>query len=105
MRLAYFLPENVFSLSFFYLLKNGSKWKDSEFFCKHAYSSAPSNSNRHLRLSFVCFADVAAEKTQKAVLEGVEGFDTGKLKHTTTQEKNPLPDKSGNYFLFAVLEP
>lgn len=49
-------------------------------------------------MSFVFFADVATEKTQKAVLEGVEGFDTGKLKHTKTEEKNPLPDKSGNYF-------
>ncbi|CAB0012821.1 unnamed protein product [Nesidiocoris tenuis] len=37
--------------------------------------------------------DVAAEKTQKALLEGVELFDTGKLKHTETQLKNPLPDK------------
>ncbi|VVC24196.1 Hypothetical protein CINCED_3A005418 [Cinara cedri] len=43
-------------------------------------------------------ADVAAEKTQKAItealIEGVGGFDTGKLKHTETQEKNPLPDKT-----------
>lgn len=46
-------------------------------------------------------ADVAAEKTQKAItealIEGVGGFDTGKLKHTETQEKNPLPDKTGEY--------
>jgi hypothetical protein len=27
----------------------------------------------------------------------VEAFDTGKLKHTETQEKNPLPDKDGTY--------
>uniref|UniRef100_A0A1B6KZA1 Thymosin beta n=1 Tax=Graphocephala atropunctata TaxID=36148 RepID=A0A1B6KZA1_9HEMI len=37
--------------------------------------------------------DVAAEKTQKALIDDVEGFDTGKLKHAKTQEKNPLPDK------------
>jgi len=45
------------------------------------------------------FVDVAAEKTQNAItsalIEGVGGFDTGKLKHTETQEKNPLPDVSG----------
>lgn len=41
--------------------------------------------------------DVAAEKTQKALIEDVEGFDTGKLKHTKTEEKNPLPDKDGNF--------
>uniref|UniRef100_A0A2S2Q064 Thymosin beta n=1 Tax=Sipha flava TaxID=143950 RepID=A0A2S2Q064_9HEMI len=42
--------------------------------------------------------DVAAEKTQNAItealIEGVGGFDTGKLKHTETLEKNPLPDKT-----------
>lgn len=43
--------------------------------------------------------DVAAEKTQKALLEGVEAFDTGRLKHTETNEKNPLPDKTGKYNL------
>jgi hypothetical protein len=38
---------------------------------------------------------VKTEKSQKALLEGVEKFDQGKLKHTTTEEKNPLPDKTG----------
>lgn len=47
---------------------------------------------------FFIILDLKAEKTQKAVLDDLEGFDTGKLKHTTTQEKNPLPDKSGKYF-------
>jgi len=37
--------------------------------------------------------DVAAEKTQQAILKGVEGFDTNNLKHTETQEKVVLPDK------------
>jgi hypothetical protein len=41
--------------------------------------------------------DVATEKSQKALLQGVEAFDTGKLKHTETQEKNLLPDKDGGY--------
>lgn len=41
------------------------------------------------------FTDVAAEKSQKALIDDVEGFDTGKLKHAQTQEKNPLPDKFG----------
>lgn len=34
------------------------------------------------------------EKTQQFVA-GIEGFDNKKLKHTETQEKNPLPDKAG----------
>lgn len=40
-------------------------------------------------------SDVAAEKTEKALIDGIEQFDTTKLKHTETQEKNPLPDKEG----------
>lgn len=34
------------------------------------------------------------------MIEGVGGFDTGKLKHTETQEKNPLPDVSGKYIIY-----
>ena len=41
--------------------------------------------------------DVATEKTQLNLIQGIEGFDSKKLKHTETQEKNPLPDKDGNY--------
>lgn len=41
------------------------------------------------------FSDVAAEKTEKALIAGIEHFDASKLKHTETQEKNPLPDKEG----------
>jgi len=37
--------------------------------------------------------DVAAEKTQQALLQGVEGFDTNKLKPTDTQEKVVLPSQ------------
>lgn len=40
-------------------------------------------------------SDVAAEKTEKALIAGIEHFDASKLKHTETQEKNPLPDKEG----------
>lgn len=43
----------------------------------------------------LCFADLAAEKTEKALIAGIEHFDASKLKHTETQEKNPLPDKEG----------
>lgn len=42
--------------------------------------------------------DVAAEKTEKALIAGIEHFDQSKLKHTETQEKNPLPDKEGKHF-------
>lgn len=34
------------------------------------------------------------EKTQQ-LTKGIEGFDSTKLRHTETQEKNPLPDKNG----------
>lgn len=34
------------------------------------------------------------EKVQQLV-SGIEGFDSTKLRHTETQEKNPLPDKDG----------
>lgn len=43
----------------------------------------------------IIFLDLAAEKTQKALIDGVETFDTKKLKPTTTAEKNPLPDENG----------
>lgn len=56
----------------------------------------------HMNLNFECiwhlhlwFADVAAEKTQKSLFDGIEKFDATRLKHTETQEKNPLPDKDG----------
>lgn len=41
--------------------------------------------------------DVAAEKSQKSLFDGIEKFDATQLKHTETQEKNPLPDKDGMY--------
>lgn len=40
-------------------------------------------------------SDVATEKTQKSLCDGIEKFDATRLKHTETQEKNPLPDKDG----------
>jgi hypothetical protein len=36
------------------------------------------------------------EKTQNLV-SGIEGFDSTKLRHTETNEKNPLPDKDGKF--------
>nr|XP_036676343.1 thymosin beta isoform X1 [Drosophila suzukii] len=38
-------------------------------------------------------ADVAAEKTQQSIFEGITAFNQNNLKHTETHEKNPLPDK------------
>lgn len=34
------------------------------------------------------------EKTQ-SIVSGIEGFDSTKLRHTETNEKNPLPDQDG----------
>lgn len=39
---------------------------------------------------------MVAEKTQKTLIDGIVAFDATSLKHTETQEKNPLPDKDGN---------
>eukprot|EP00099_Drosophila_melanogaster_P026403 NP_726909.1 ciboulot, isoform C [Drosophila melanogaster] len=39
--------------------------------------------------------DVAAEKTQQSIFEGITAFNQNNLKHTETNEKNPLPDKEG----------
>lgn len=36
-------------------------------------------------------AVIAQEKT----IQNIEDFDKSKLRHTETQEKNPLPDKTG----------
>lgn len=43
------------------------------------------------------FSDVATEKTQKSLFDGIEKFDASRLKHTETQEKNQLPDKDGMF--------
>lgn len=39
--------------------------------------------------------DVAAEKTHNALISGVEHFDKSTMKHTETEEKNPLPPIEG----------
>lgn len=47
-------------------------------------------------LARICFASVvAAEKQHQNLLEGVEHFDKTQMKHTTTEEKNPLPPIEG----------
>lgn len=45
--------------------------------------------------SWNLFPDVANEKLERNLITGIEEFDTSKLKHAQTQEKNPLPDKVG----------
>lgn len=40
---------------------------------------------------------MATEKSQKNLFNTIEGFDSTKLKHAETQEKNPLPDKDGEF--------
>lgn len=41
------------------------------------------------------FKVVAAEKIHQNLLDGVEQFDKGTMKHTETTEKNPLPPVEG----------
>lgn len=48
--------------------------------------------------------DVAAEKTQQTLIAGIEKFDTASLKHTETQEKNPLPDKDGMIYISQIFK-
>lgn len=38
---------------------------------------------------------IEAEKGQQQLISGIENFDPAKLKHTITEEKNPLPTKEG----------
>lgn len=47
--------------------------------------------------------EIAEEKTQKSLFDGIEKFDASRLKHTETQEKNPLPDKDGTFLLHRQL--
>ena len=39
------------------------------------------------------FLAIEAEKEKNQFIAGIEKFDTTKLKHTETCEKNPLPTK------------
>lgn len=51
----------------------------------------------------ICFASVvAAEKQHQNLLDGVEHFDKTQMKHTTTEEKNPLPPIEGLYLRFII---
>jgi hypothetical protein len=36
-----------------------------------------------------------AEKSHQQFINGVEAFDKKSMKHTETEEKNPLPDQTG----------
>ncbi|XP_066138077.1 thymosin beta isoform X4 [Euwallacea fornicatus] len=56
-------------------------------------SSKLKNAETQEKIILPSAEDVAAEKTEKALIEGIAKFDQAKLKHTETQEKNPLPDK------------
>ena len=46
-------------------------------------------------------AAVMQEKVHQNLISGVEGFDKASMKHTTTQEKNVLPDPEGSKFLMS----
>lgn len=43
----------------------------------------------------LCFKAVAAEKAHISLINGVEHFDKTTMKHTETDEKNPLPPIEG----------
>jgi hypothetical protein len=45
----------------------------------------------------IYFPAIETEKSQQNLMEGIESFDPKKLKHTETQEKNPLPTKEGAF--------
>ena len=46
-------------------------------------------------LSFFPKTDIAQEKTQQELRQGIETFDPSQLKPAETQEKNPLPTQEG----------
>lgn len=39
------------------------------------------------------FSVIEQEKGQRQLISGIENFDSSKLKHAETCEKNPLPTK------------
>ncbi len=43
------------------------------------------------------FIVIQTEKVHQNLVEGIETFDSKKLKHAETQEKNSLPTKEGEY--------
>lgn len=49
------------------------------------------------------FSAIEQEKEKQNLFAGIENFDTKKLKHTETQEKNPLPTKEGQWIYFQIL--
>lgn len=44
-------------------------------------------------INFRLFTAIEQEKGQRNLISGIENFDSTKLKHAETQEKNPLPTK------------
>lgn len=44
-------------------------------------------------IHFSTFSAIEQEKGQRNLISGIENFDSSKLKHAETQEKNPLPTK------------
>lgn len=44
---------------------------------------------------FLFITAIEAEKGQQKFISGIENFDTSKLNHIVTEEKNPLPTKEG----------
>lgn len=44
-------------------------------------------------LTFNLLTVIEQEKGQMNLITGIENFDSSKLKHAETQEKNPLPTK------------
>jgi Thymosin beta-4 family len=53
-----------------------------------------------------CFAfnkAVAAEKAHISLINGVEHFDKTSMKHTETEEKNPLPPMEGKALCLNVI--
>lgn len=46
---------------------------------------------------------IEAEKEQQQLISGIENFDSTKLKHTITEEKNPLPTKEGKFIKYIII--
>ncbi|KAK5649802.1 hypothetical protein RI129_000831 [Pyrocoelia pectoralis] len=65
-------------------------------------ASSLKNAETHEKIVLPSAEDVAAEKTEKEFINGIEHFDQTKLKHTETHEKNVLPDKEGLLYFFCI---
>ena len=54
------------------------------------------------KLTYLCWAAIAAEKKEEEFKHSIEGFNRKSLKKAETEVKNPLPTKEGNNACYSL---